>query len=184
MLEMGILCGRAGSVPLFPHPFRQCQPSIPSGLPPLVLLIPFLRGSCSPLVVPCGDSGPAESKFRGVVGGVSRQDGAGGGGPLPSCSCWSFSWSCCSPVGCCRGHPFVVEVSGGGSSASRSVQPRGVQRPDGGTVLPGVITGLGLTSSTSGTMGGSLLERRKVLCENLGGSCHPMGAPHHPAIET
>lgn len=78
----------------------------------------------------------------------------------------------------------MVEVSGGGSSASRSVQPRGVQRPDGGTVLPGVITGLELTSSTSGTMGGSLLERRKVLCENLGGSCHPMGAPHHPAIET
>lgn len=58
MLEMGIQRGRAGSVPLFPHPFRQCQPSIPSGLPPLVLLIPFLRGSCSPLVVPCGDSGP------------------------------------------------------------------------------------------------------------------------------
>lgn len=111
--------------------------------------IPFLRGSCRALPVPCGDSGLAESKFRGVVGGVSRQEGAGGAVPLPSCSCWSFSWSCGSPVGCCRGQPLAARVGRGLPFTSGSVQP------------PGAATRLTFSSRTSGVARGSFLKRRK-----------------------
>lgn len=109
----------------------QRQLLVPSGVLPLVPFIPFLRGSCSPLPVPCGDSRLPESKFRGVVGGVSRQEGsegavpALGAGPLPSCSCFSFSWSCGSPAGRSQGQPLVARQSWG--LPSGSVQPPGEQ---------------------------------------------------------
>lgn len=91
---------------------------------PLVPFIPFLRGSCSPLPVPCGDSGLPESKLRGVVGGVSRQEESVGAVPalgtglLPSCSCLSFSWSWGSPAGGSQGQALVARQSWGFPSGS------------------------------------------------------------------
>jgi len=166
----------------------QCQLPVPSGVLPLVPFIPFLRGSCSPLPVPCGDSGLPESKFRGVVGGVSRQEGsvgamlALGARPLPSCSCLSFSWSWGSPAVGSQGQPLVARQSGGLASSSGSAQPPGEQQSSWAMVFPRAAAGLSLTSRTSGVARASFLRRRKTLSGTPStGACHTLPAPHHPA---
>lgn len=153
---------------------------VPSGVLPLVPFIPFLRGSCSPFPVPCGDSGLPQSKFRGVVGGVSRQEGSVGAVPalgarsLPSCSCWSFSWSCGSPVGCSQGQPLVAHSASGSAQPPR--EPWSSCR-----MIPRAAGGLSLTSGTSGVARASFYRRRKIPCvTSPPGAFHTLPTPHHP----